>query len=222
MWTTPRDDEALGEDVAVRWDELFDDLEGQLDAQAAAELAGEVADRTRRELALVELTDRVVSHVGRPLVLHLVDGSSHEGVVTDVAQQWLVLQDPATADLVERDRAGQGPVLVPVGSVVSLVGLGSAAATTGRDSVRRRISLSSALRAVARDRSPVRLGLADGSVPTGTLDAVGADHVDLAEHPADEPRRAGAVRRVRTVPFTSLVWLRPAPGRPSSLSADLR
>ena len=206
----------------MRWEELFDDLEGQLDAQAAAELAGEVADRTRRELALVELTDRVVSHVGRPLVLHLVDGSSHEGVVTDVAQQWLVLQDPTTAALVQRDRASQGPVLVPVGSVVSLVGLGSAAATTGRDSVRRRISLSSALRAVARDRSPVRLGLADGSVPTGTLDAVGADHVDLAEHPADEPRRASAVRRVRTVPFTSLAWLRPAPGSSSSLSADLR
>lgn len=191
----------------MRWDELFDDLEGQLDAQAAAELAGEVADRTRRELALIELTDRVVSHVGRPLVLHLVDGSSSEGVVTDVAQQWLVLLDGVTGD----------PVLVPLRSVVSLVGLGAAAATTGRDSVRRRISLTSALRAVARDRSPVRVGLADGSVPTGTLDAVGADHVDLAEHPADQPRRAAAVRRVRTVPLASLVWLRPTPGSSSLL-----
>ncbi len=206
----------------MRWDELFDDLEGQLDAQVVAELAGEVADRTRRELALVELTDRVVSHLGRPLVLHLVDGSSHEGVVTDVAQQWLVLQDRVTADLVRRDRAVHDPVLVPLGSVVSLVGLGTSAATTGRDSVRRRISLSSALRAVARDRSPVRVGLADGSMPTGTLDAVGADHVDLAEHPVDEPRRVGSVRRVRTVPFTSLAWLRPAPGSSSSLSVDLR
>ena len=140
-------------------------------------------------------------------MLHLVDGSSHEGVVTDVAQQWLVLQDQATAD-----RATADPVLVPLRSVISLVGLGAAAATTGRDGVRRRISLSSALRALARDRSPVRLGLVDGSVPMGTLDAVGADHVDLAEHPADQPRRAAAVRRVRTVPFTSLAWLRPAPG----------
>lgn len=201
----------------MRWDELFDDLEGQLDAQTAAELAGEVADRTRRELALIELADRVVTQVGRPLVLHLVDGSCHEGVVTDVAQQWLVLQDQAAADLVGRDRATANPVLVPLGSVASIVGLGAAAATTGRDGVRRRISLTSALRAVARDRSPVRLGLADGSVHTGTLDAVGADHVDLAEHPADQPRRASAVRRVRTVPLTALAWLRPAPGSSSLL-----
>ena len=181
----------------MRWDELFDDLEGQLDAQAAAGLAGEVADRTRRELALVELADRVVSQGGRPLALHLLDGTSLEGVVTDVAQQWVVLQ---------------GPVLVPLNAVVSLVGLGASAATTGRDGVRRRISLGSALRAVARDRSPVRLALADGSVHTGTLDVVGADHVDLAEHPDDQPRRAAAVQRVRTVPFTAIAWLRPAPG----------
>jgi len=184
----------------VRWDELFADLEAQLDAQEAADLAGEVADRTRRERALVELADRLVAAQGRVLAAQLVGGTTVEGVVADVAQQWLVLHGP------------QGPALVPVAAVVGVLGLGSAAATTGRDAVRRRISLAAALRAVARDRSPVRVGLADGSVVTGTLDAVGADHADLAEHPVDEPRRPGAVRGVRTLPFAALAWVRPAPG----------
>jgi len=181
----------------VRWDELFDDLEAQFAAQNAAELAGEVADRTRRERALVELADRLVARLGHPLVVHLTGGSTHRGVLTDVAQQWLVLQ---------------GPVLVPVGAITGVTGLSTGAVTTGREGVRRRISLGSALRAVARDRSPVQVGLVDGALPAGTLDAVGADHVDLAEHHPDEPRRAGVVRSVRTIPFAAVAWVRPAPG----------
>lgn len=186
----------------MRWDELFDDLEAQADAQLAADLAGEVADRTRRERALVELADRLVAARGQRLAVDTAGSGALEGTVADVAQQWLVLQGPAS----------QGPVLVPVAAVVSVRGLGSAAATTGRDGVCRRISLAAALRAVARDRSPVRVGLADGSLVTGTLDAVGADHVDLAEHPVGELRRPGAVRGVRTIPFAALSWVRPAPG----------
>lgn len=181
----------------MRWDELFDDLEAQLDAASAAELAAEVTDRTRRERALIELADRLAARLGSPVSLHLAGGSTSSGVLVEVAQQWLVLA---------------GPVLVPVTALLGVTGLGPAAVTTGRAGVRRRLSLAGALRAVARDRSPVQLGLLDGSSPTGTLDGVGADHVDLAEHHADEPRRAGVVRGVRTVPFTALAFVRPAPG----------
>ncbi len=183
----------------VRWDELFDDIEAQAAAAAAAEMAGEVADRTRRERALVELADRLVAARGHPLRLRVVGGGGYDGVLADVAQQWCVLVAPA-------------PVLVPLAAVTSLTGLGSAAATTGRTGVQRRLSLSWALRAVARDRSPVRLDLVDGSQLTGTLDAVYADHVDLAEHPSDQRRRASQVRGVRTVPLVALAALRPAPG----------
>lgn len=181
----------------MRWDALFDDMEAQLDAQASAELGLEVADRTRRERALLAMVDRLTAHLGRSVTVHLADGSTYDGVVTDVAQQWLALQ---------------GPVLVPVPALVGLVGLGPAATTAGRDGVRRRISFASALRAVTRDRSPVRVGLVGGSALTGTLDAVGADHVDLAEHAPDEPRRPAAVRGVRTLPLAALMWVRPAPG----------
>lgn len=186
----------------MRWDELFDDIEAQAAAAAAADLAGEVADRTRRERALVELADRLVAAQGRTVQVRVAGGNGYEGVLSDVAQQWCVLATPA-------------PVLVPLAAVTSLTGLGAAASTTGRCGVQRRIGLTAALRAVARDRSPVRLDLVDGSSLMGTLDAVGADHTDLAEHPADQPRRAAQVRAVRTVPLAALAALRPAPGTSS-------
>jgi hypothetical protein len=196
---TARGGAGQGRVVDMRWELLFDDLEAQAQAAAAAELAGEVADRTRRERALVELVDRVVAGHGSTLLLRVAGGATYEGTLADVAQQWCVLRTPA-------------PVLVPMAAVTSVSGLGTVASTTGREGVRRRITLASALRAVSRDRSPVRIDLVDGSTLTGTLDSVGADHVDVAEHPADQPRRHGSVRSVRTVPFSALAGVRPAPG----------
>ena len=43
----------------MRWDDLFADLGAQWDAAARRELDGEVADRTRRERALVGLPERL-------------------------------------------------------------------------------------------------------------------------------------------------------------------
>lgn len=186
----------------MRWDRLFDDLEAQLDAAASDDLAGEVADRTRRELAQVQLADRLVAWVGQPLVVQALGSQRIEGRLAECAQEWLVVTAP-------------GPVLVPMASVTGVLGLGAGASTTGRSGVARRLPLTAALRAVARDRSPVRVDLVDGSSVIGTVDSVGADHLDVAEHPADEPRRARAVRGVRTVPLGALAAVRPYPGTTS-------
>jgi hypothetical protein len=45
----------------------------------------------------------------------------------------------------------------------------------------------------------------DGPRLVGTIDAVGADHLDLAEHPEGLPRRRENVRTVATVPFAAVV-----------------
>jgi hypothetical protein len=184
----------------VRWERLFADLEGALEAQDRAELDAEVADLARAERAALRLVDRVRAHVGRPLALHLIEGEELRATVVEVGADWLLV----TAGTPWRHQA-----LVPVGAVVAVDGLGRAAvaapATGGL-----RLAFTVALRALARDRAYVRLGLRGGATVGGTVDRVGADHLDLAVHPVDEPRRASAVLAVRTIPLAALVVVRSA------------
>lgn len=185
----------------VRWDELFRDLEAQLEAGSAAELAAEVADRTRREAALLGLADRVAAAAGRPVVVRLLGGGAVEGVLTEVGGGWLLVEE-----------GPGGAALVPLPAVVALAGLSAWSGVPGAGGrVLARLGLGSALRAVARDRLPLRLGLVDGSTLAGTLERVGADFVEVTEHPAGEPRRRAGVTGVRTVPFAALAVVRSGP-----------
>ncbi len=180
----------------VRWEGLFADLEGQLAAEERRELDSEVADRTRRERALVDLTARLGASTGSPLVLDLAGGRRIEGVLADHGDSWLLLDGaPVVA-------AATKEVLVPLAHVVAVTGLAA-----GAEPVRaaRRFGLGYALRALARDRSTVALLLVGGGELVGTVDVVGADHLVLAEHPGSEPRRPGNVRRVVTVPTSGLL-----------------
>ena len=184
----------------MRWERLFDDLEAQLEAASAAELAGEVSERTRYESGQLTLADRLVAWVGQPVRLQILGGMTVAGRLEQAAQEWIAV--------------GHGPavMLVPLTALVDIVGLGAPASTADRQSVPRRLGLTAALRAVARDRSPVYIELTDGRAVTGTVDVVGADHLDLAEHPSDEPRRPAAVRRVHTLPLPAIAAVRPAAG----------
>ena len=47
-----------------------------------------------------------------------------------------------------------------------------------------------------------------GLVTTGTIDAVGADALDLSEHPVDVARRSENILSRRVVPFTAIVVVR--------------
>ena len=185
----------------MRWRRLFEDLEAQLDAGLEVELAAEVAERTRREAALVHLRDRVAAAHGGQVSVLLLGAGPLAGVLVDSGVDWLLLEEP-----------GAGELLVPIAAVLGLTGVGAAAAVPDDSAVGRRLDLRWALRGLARSRTAVRLVLVDGSVLTGTLDRVGADHVDLAEHGRDEPRRAAAVRQVRLVPLAAVAAVRS--GRP--------
>lgn len=178
----------------MRWDELFADLEAQLSENAAAELAGEVADRTRREVATLSLVDRARAAVGSPVRLQVLGAGSVSGMLVEVGAQWLLLRDAAGRD-----------VLSPWTSVVSVVGLGLSTTTSGEGGqVFRRLGLTAALRAIARDRAVVSVQLVDGTVVSGTLDRVGQDFVEIGEHAVGEPRRPAQVSAVRTVAHTGL------------------
>ena len=181
----------------MRWRELFDDLEAQYDASQAAELAGEVAERTRRELALLRLVDRLRAAEGAELTVTVPGAGPLRGRLLDAGVDWLLL-----------DEGSGRESLVPLAAVLGVTGAGSRAAAPDDGPVARRLDLRWALRGLARSRAGVSLGLVDGSVVTGTLDRVAADHLDLAEHGQGEARRAGAVRSVRLVPLSALALVR--------------
>lgn len=185
---------ALRQTAAVRWADLFGDLEGQLDATALRELEDEVADRSRRELARIRLVDRLAVALGGQLVVTAAGAGAVSGRLTSVGADFLLL-----------DETGRRDALLPFASVVSLTGLPRLAADPDRKpTVQARLGLGHALRAVARDRSPVVIGLTDGGVITGTVERVAADHLDLVEHAPDESPRPGAAVVTRVVAFTGI------------------
>ena len=180
----------------MRWRALFDDLEAQLAAADAADLQAEVSDRTRRESALVPLTDRLRAAQGQPVAVSVTAGGPLHGRLLDAGPDWLLLAED-----------GRGEALVPLASVLGVTGLGARTEPAAGE-VGRRLDLRWALRGLARDRAGVAVVLRDGSTLSGTLDRVGADHVDVAEHAPGEARRAGAVRQVRLVPLPAIALLR--------------
>ena len=62
---------------------------------------------------------------------------------------------------------------------------------------------------MSRDRAVVDLVDIDGTALTGTLDSVGRDYVEVAEHSADLPRRTENVIAVRAVPFAGIAMVSP-------------
>ncbi len=182
----------------MRWEQLFADLEARFDAEeAAAEEAGGSASRSRAETGRVRLVDRLRGAVGHPVVLTCRGVGDVRGRLVDVGADWVLLVD-------ERGRDH----LVAAGALLAVAGLGRETGPGEDDgAVARAWDLRRAARGLARDRAPVRCLLDDGTVLTGTVDRVGADFLELAEHPADQPRRRAAVRQVRAVALGAVAVL---------------
>lgn len=194
---TPRTRPAR-EDGPVRWDALFDDLAAQAEMLAQAERAAEVEERTRIEIGALTVRDRARAALGAPLRVRLTGGATVSGELLRVGVDWLLLD------------AGAGrQALVPTAHVVSLRGLGRySAVPASAGAVESRLGLRHVLRGIARDRSVVRIALTDGSTVDATIDRVGADFVEVATHPAGEPRRRQDVRDVELLPLAAIVAVR--------------
>ncbi len=182
----------------MRWQQLFDDLQSQFEAEETAAERLESASRARAEVGAVHLGARLGGAVGSPLLLGVRGAGQIAGVLVDRGSDWLLLED-------EQGREQ----LVALAAVRSVSGLGRrTAAPALPGAVRPRLDLRRALRGLARDRSSVQLVLDDGATLTGTVDRVGADYVELAEHPADAPRRAESVQGVRAVVIGAVAVVR--------------
>jgi hypothetical protein len=184
----------------MRWDELFDDLEAQFAEAQRVELDAEVGERVRAERSRGLLVDRLRAASGQRVRLDVQGDDGVSGILQRVGPDWLLIADD-----------GAGESLVPLAAVLAVSGLGPRTAeqplaAAGR--VEAGLGLAHALRGLARDRAGIALVLVDGRRLAGTLDRVGADYCELAEHPGGEPRRPGSVRAVRAVPFTAIAVCR--------------
>ena len=106
----------------MRWEGLFADLEGQLAAEQRRERDDEVAERTRRERALVTLPARLAAAVGAPVRIGLVGGLQVDGDLEDLGEDWVLVR--TTTDAHE--------VLVPLAAVVTAALAGVRSPTPAR------------------------------------------------------------------------------------------
>lgn len=156
--------------VDMRWTVLFEDFEAQLAAASVADNFARATELARIEASAVTVADRLRAATGDDVRLVLQDGRSIVGMVQDVANEWLLM----TGDLGTR-RGGQ--TLIPVAAIDVVHRLGWHVSPE-RSPVRARLGLGHTLRALARDRVTVRVGLASADL-VGRIDRVGKDHLDL-------------------------------------------
>ncbi|MEO7720578.1 MAG: hypothetical protein ABIS08_01525 [Pseudolysinimonas sp.] len=197
----------------MRWDNLFDDLESQLEQELGAEEGDLLAEEERLRLGRLTLRDRVIAMTrqgdGAPeqLRLALRDGSTVTVAVGSVGRDWLV------GELIG---ARRGSCVVPLSAVAALLPTTEqlARSVTTEPSVEPAVSLSArlglafVLRDLCRRRAPIDLNAASGERLHGTIDRVGRDHLDLAEHEPGVPRRAASVGRIRILPFSEVLLVR--------------
>jgi len=176
----------------MRWDALFADLESQFEALQEGDLYGEVADRVRAEVAKFTVLDRLRGAVDTVVRVELIDAAPVHGTLTRVGKDCL---------LIETERYEEW--LIPVAALVAVHRLGPWA-EPAVGAVEGKLGLAHLLRGIARDRSPVTLFCGGGGPVTGTIDRVGADFLEIAEHPLDAPRRRTEVYNVRLVPTQAL------------------
>lgn len=184
----------------MRWEQLFADLEAQFAAQNADDESIEAPSRSRAEYGRLLLADRLRGARGWPVTLTCRGAGELSGRLVEVGVDWFLLTDPTGREL-----------LVAAAAVRAVGGLGAATAPpVEAGPVARRLDLRRALRGLARDRAALQCLLDDGSVVTGTVDRVGADFLELAEHPLDLPRRREVVTGVRAVVLDAVAAVRTA------------
>ena len=195
----------------MRWENLFDDLAGQLEHELEAEEIDVRGEEERLRLGRLTVRDRLVAlHEAsagpdaRVLRVQLADGESLSLAPRSIGRDW-VMGELA----VERGRGAQ--CVIPFAAIASLeLASDHVDASTRSPASPRladRLGLTFVLRDLARRRRAVELHVGS-RILHGTIDRVGRDHLDLAEHEAGEPRRDTAVSRVRLVPLARLDWVR--------------
>lgn len=191
----------------MRWEQLFADLDARFADLADAEMMAELADRQRHAAGAVTVVQRFTGAIGAEIRIRTRAGRIHTGALREVGPDWVLIGTQSA-----------GEMLVALAAITAVTGLTSATGV-GLSPVAVRFDLRLVLRGIARDRSPVVIGVAGapgaagaaGTEIAGTLDRIGADFVELADHAAWEARRMAAVRSVVLVPIAAIDSVRAMP-----------
>jgi hypothetical protein len=181
---------------------VFDELEVEFEAGLRREAEQEAVAAVRAELGTTVLWEQLARRVGNEAGV-LAGARSFRGSVIASYPEFLVL------------RAADGSEhLIRYGPAISV------ALPPEPPDLRptpplaaRRYQFALALRELARRREPVRLELGDGTRFDGTIEAVGSDYLEVAEHDPGEARRRAAVRARRFVGFAAVVAVTLPPTR---------
>lgn len=206
----------------MRWDNLFDDLEGQLEDERDAEEQDLKAEEERLRLGRLTLRDRLVAlernasssggdsagAAARAVSAVLLNGRTIKLRSLSFGRDWL------SAELVT-ESTRRVHCILPLAAISGLeldrqqIADSTAQAESGcaPTELSRRLGLGFVLRDLCRRRSPIEADLLDATV-AGTIDRVGADHFDLAVHERGSARRESSVNHYRVVPFNQVLLVR--------------
>jgi hypothetical protein len=193
----------------MRWDNLFDDLESQLEHELGAEDIDLLAEEERLRLGRLGLRDRLraMSTAGEPVRLILSDGTRVVIEVGTIGRDWIA-----------GEICGDGhrfvSCVIPIAAIAGCLPTpAQTAASIGGEaepavlSLSARLGLPFVLRDLCRRRAAVNVRTSQDLLH-GTIDRVGRDHFDLAEHEPGVARRERAVRAMRLVPVAEVVHVR--------------
>lgn len=190
----------------VRWQNLFDDIESQLESELGAEEVDLLAEEERLRLGRLSLRDRIRAlrddAPGTRLALTLRSGDRLTMTLAALGRDWVAA---------ELDAGILRSAIVPLAAISGLEPDAAQLASSLRaepvpeppTAISARLGLAFVLRDLCRRRASVDLRVG-GELWHGTIDRVGRDHLDVAEHAPGEPRRAAAVARIRIVAFGAL------------------
>ncbi len=193
----------------MRWDNLFDDLESQLEQELGAEDIDLLAEEERLRLGRLGLRDRLraMSTAGEPTTLSLREGTRVAIDIGAFGRDWIA-----------GELCGDGQrftsCVIPITAISGCHPTPEqTAASLGREpgngvgSLSGRLGLAFVLRDLCRRRIAVNVRTSR-ELLHGTIDRVGRDHFDLAEHEPGLARRERDVRAIRLVPTDDVIHLR--------------
>jgi hypothetical protein len=181
---------------------VFDELEAEFEAGLRREAEQEAVAAVRTELGATLLWEQLARRLGGEATI-IAGARTFRGTAVASYPEFLVLR---AADGTEH--------LIRYGAAVSVALPAEPPALRPTPaSATRRYQLALALRELARRREPVRVELVDATRCDGTIEAVGSDYLEIAEHELGEARRRVAVRARRFVGFEAVVAVTIPPER---------